>query len=160
MTTNSQSYTATIEVAMPPPHVFECILDVSKWWGGKDLKGSTRLLNDEFTIEHGDVHYSKQRMFEIVPGQRVVWIITESRLAWLERNKHEWTDTRLVFEVTPKGDGAVLHFTHEGLVPQQVVTATMLLRSEETERDDDEQSEPRSHNRGRQASAPRLRMHP
>ena len=119
MTTNSQSHAVTIEVARPPRHVFECILDVSKWWGGKDLKGSTRLLNDEFTIKHGDVHYSRQRMIEVVPGQRVVWLITESRLAWLERNKHEWTDTRLIFEVTPKGDGAVLHFTHEGLVPEQ-----------------------------------------
>jgi uncharacterized protein YndB with AHSA1/START domain len=115
---NSQSFTATIEVAKPPHEVFECILDVSKWWGGKDLKGSTRLLNDEFSIKHGDVHYSKHRMIEVVPDQRVVWLITESRLAWLE-DKHEWTDTRLVFEVTPKGDGAVLHFTHEGLVPAQ-----------------------------------------
>jgi hypothetical protein len=118
MTTNGQSFTATIEVAKPPQYVFECILDVSKWWGGKDLKGSTRLLNDEFTIKHGDVHYSKQTMIELVPGQRVVWLIAESRLAWLE-NKDEWTSTRLVFEVAPKGDGAVLRFTHEGLVPER-----------------------------------------
>lgn len=117
MTANGQSYAATIEVDKPPHHVFESIVDVSKWWGGKDLEGSTRLLNGEFTIKHGDVHYSKQRMVEVVPGQRVVWLITESRLAWLE-NKHEWTDTRLVFEIAPKGDGTVLHFTHEGLVPE------------------------------------------
>jgi uncharacterized protein YndB with AHSA1/START domain len=118
MTTSSQSYTATIEIAKPPHHVFECIIDVSKWWGGKDFEGSTRLLNDEFTIKHGDVHYSKQRMIEVVPGRKVVWLITQSRLAWL-KNMDEWTGTRLVFEVTPKGDGAVLYFTHEGLVPQQ-----------------------------------------
>jgi hypothetical protein len=31
MTTSSQSYTATIEVAKSPHHVFECIRDVSKW---------------------------------------------------------------------------------------------------------------------------------
>lgn len=119
MTTTRQSYTATIEVAQPPQHVFDCLIDVSKWWGGKDLSGSTRLLNDEFTIKHGDVHYSKQRMIEVVPGQRVVWLITESRLAWLERDKHEWTDTRLIFEITPQGDGTVLRFTHQGLVPGQ-----------------------------------------
>jgi uncharacterized protein YndB with AHSA1/START domain len=123
MTMNSQTYTATIDVAKPPDHVFECIIDVSKWWGGKELEGSTRLLNDEFTIKHGDVHYSKQRMIEVVPGRRVVWLITESRLAWLE-NKHEWTDTRLVFEIAPRGEGAVLHFTHQGLVPERECHAT------------------------------------
>jgi hypothetical protein len=36
MTANIQSYTAMIEVAGPPHHVFECILDVSKWWAGKE----------------------------------------------------------------------------------------------------------------------------
>ena len=121
--TSDQSYTATIDSAKPPQHVFECVLDVSKWWGGKDLQGNTRVLNDEFTIKHGDVHYSKQRMIELVPGRKVVWLITESRLAWLE-NMHEWTDTRLVFEITPKGDGALLHFTHQGLVPEQECYAT------------------------------------
>ncbi|HXJ20884.1 MAG TPA: hypothetical protein VMT03_11690 [Polyangia bacterium] len=34
-------------------------------------------------------------------------------------NEHEWTDTRLVFEIAPRGDGAVVRFTHEGLVPAQ-----------------------------------------
>jgi uncharacterized protein YndB with AHSA1/START domain len=119
MRANSRSYTATIEVPQPPGHVFECLTDVSKWWGGKDLQGRTRLLDDEFTIRHGDVHYSKQKLIEIIPGQRLVWLITESRLAWLETDKQEWTGTRLVFEVTPKGGGAVVSFTHEGLVPEQ-----------------------------------------
>jgi hypothetical protein len=32
---NNRSYTETIEVAKPPHHVFECILDVSKWWEGR-----------------------------------------------------------------------------------------------------------------------------
>jgi hypothetical protein len=41
MTTNSQSYTATIEIAKPPHHVFECILDVSKWWGGTEAESAT-----------------------------------------------------------------------------------------------------------------------
>ncbi len=117
MATNAQNYTATIVVAKPPHDVFKSLSDVSKWWGGKDLEGSTTRLGDEFTITHGDVHYSKQRMVELIPDQKIAWLITESRLAWLERDKHEWTNTRLVFEITPNGDGAVLRFTHEGLVP-------------------------------------------
>jgi hypothetical protein len=108
-----------ITVRRSPHDVFECIVDVSKWWGGKDLEGLSRRPNDEFTITHGDAHYSKQKMIELVPDRRVVWLITESRMGWLEGNKHEWTNTRLVFEVAPDGDGATVHFTHEGLVPAQ-----------------------------------------
>ena len=119
MTTNAQNYTATIVVAKSPHDVFKSFSDVSKWWGGKDLEGSTTRLGDEFTITHGDVHYSKQKMVELVPDRKIVWLITESRLAWLERDKHEWTNTRLVFEITPNGDNAVLRFTHEGLFPEK-----------------------------------------
>jgi hypothetical protein len=63
------------------------------------------------------VHYSRQKVIEAVPGQRVVWLITESKLAWLATDKHEWTNTRLVFEIAPKNDGAMVHFTHDGLMP-------------------------------------------
>jgi uncharacterized protein YndB with AHSA1/START domain len=115
-TEEDRSHTVTIEVAKSPHHVFECIRDVSKWWGGKDLKGNTRQLNDEFTITHGDSHYSKQKIMEVVPDQKIVWRITEGRLGWLERDKSEWTDTNLVFELAPRGDRTVIRFTHEGLV--------------------------------------------
>ena len=117
--TGSKSFTATIEVTKTAHHVFECVRDVSKWWGGKDLKGATSWLNDEFTITHGDAHYSKQRMIELVPDQRVVWLITEGRLGWLERDPQEWTNTTLTFEITPRGDKTVLRFTHDGLVPEK-----------------------------------------
>lgn len=119
MTSKNQSFTAAIEVEKSPHHVFECLRDVSKWWGGRDLEGSTSRLNDEFTITHGDAHYSKQRMVEVVPDKKIVWLITEGRLGWLKRDKNEWTSTRLVFEIEPKADKTVLHFTHEGLVPEK-----------------------------------------
>jgi len=117
--TDSRSFTTTIEVTKTPHHVFECIRDVSKWWGGKDLKGATSRLNDEFTITHGDAHYSKQRMIEVVPDRRIVWQITEGRLGWLERDPEEWTSTTLIFDIAPKGDKTELRFTHEGLVPEK-----------------------------------------
>jgi len=119
MTLSHQSYSATIELASSPHRVFECVLDVSKWWGGADLEGRTSQLNDEFTITHGDAHYSRQKLIELVPDRKLVWLITEARLGWLQGDKHEWTNTRLVFEISPKGDRTVLHFTHEGLVPEK-----------------------------------------
>lgn len=112
------SFTTSIEVAKSPHHVFDCIRDVAKWWGGPDLEGRTTRLNDEFTITHGDAHYSKQKLIEVVADQKLVWLITEARLGWLERNKHEWTNTRLVFQIVPRGDTTVVELRHEGLVPE------------------------------------------
>lgn len=112
------SFTTSIEVATSPHHVFDCLADVAKWWGGPDLEGSTKRLGDEFTITHGDAHYSKQKLIELVPDRKVVWRITEGRLGWLERDQQEWTNTKLVFEIVPRGDTTVLRFKHEGLVPE------------------------------------------
>ena len=112
----NKSFTATIEVASSPEDVFHRINDVSKWWS-KDFEGSSTKLNDEFVICHPGAHYTKQQLIEVVPGKKVVWLVTDSNLSWLEKDKHEWTTTKMVFEITSKGDKTVLHFTHEGLVP-------------------------------------------
>lgn len=114
----NKTYTATIEVAQSPEVVFNHINDISKWWS-KDFEGSSAKLNDEFVICHPNRHYSKQKLIEVIPGKKVVWLVTDSKLNWLEKDKYEWTNTRMVFEITIKGDKTMLHFTHEGLVPEK-----------------------------------------
>ena len=113
-----KNYIASFEVANSPQDVFNRINDVSKWWS-KDFEGSSTKLNDEFVIRHGDLHYSKQKLVEVIPNKRIVWLVTDSKLNWLEKDKYEWTNTRMVFEITTKGDKTMLHFTHAGLVPEK-----------------------------------------
>ncbi len=114
----NQNYTASIEVAKSPMDVFDHISDVSKWWS-KDFEGSSTKLNDEFVISHSDRHYSKQKLIEVIPDKKVVWLVSESKLNWLEKDKDEWTNTKMVFEITARADKTVLQFTHEGLVPEK-----------------------------------------
>ena len=109
-----KSFTAEIEVAKSPQEVFNCIKDVSKWWGGKDFDGDV----NEFIIHHPNAHFSKQKLIEIIPNHKIAWHVTESTLHWLQKNKHEWTNTKLVFEIIAKGGKTEIRFTHEGLVPQ------------------------------------------
>jgi hypothetical protein len=116
----NKNYTAEIEVAKSSRDVFNAITDhVVKWWGGKDLKGSSTKLNDEFVIHHPGAHYSKQKLVEIIPDKKVVWLVTESEMSWLEKDKHEWTNTKMIFEIAVEGDKTLLRFTHEGLVPEK-----------------------------------------
>jgi len=113
-------FTITIALKKSGADVFRAITeDVAKWWGGNDLKGSSTKLNDEFVICHEGAHYSKQRLVEVVPDTIVVWLVTESELNWLHKDKQEWTNTKMIFEIAVEGDKTLLHFTHEGLVPEK-----------------------------------------
>jgi len=116
----NKSFTASIEVFKSPHEVFNSITkDVAKWWGGKDLQGSSEKLNDEFVIHHPGAHYSKQKLVEVIPNKKIVWLVTESTLHWLQKDKNEWADTKMIFEISIKADKTVLYFTHKGLVPEK-----------------------------------------
>ncbi|HEV2480050.1 MAG TPA: SRPBCC domain-containing protein [Puia sp.] len=120
---NNNSYTASIELTKSPEHVFKAITDVSKWWGGKDFEGSSKKLNEEFTIHHPGSHYSIQKLVEVIENKRVVWLVTKGQLHWLKTDQYEWTGTRMIFEITGEsshggqGTSSTLHFTHAGLTP-------------------------------------------
>ena len=113
-----KNYTATIEVAKSAKDVFNDIKEVSKWWS-KDYEGNSTNLNDEFVICHPGRHYSKQKLIEVTPNKKIIWLVTDSNLDWLEKDKHEWTNTKMVFKITTRGDKTVVQFTHEGLVPEK-----------------------------------------
>lgn len=113
----NKSFTAKIEVSKSPQEVFSCITkDVAKWWGGKDCEGSGINLHDEFVIHHPNAHYSKQKLIEVIPNRKIVWLVTESTLHWLQKDKHEWKNTKMSFEISTAKDKTVVQFTHEGLV--------------------------------------------
>lgn len=112
---NEQSYTATIYVPNSPRDVFDHITEVPKWWS-TDFEGSSKKLHDVFVICHPGQHYSKQELTEVIPGKKMVWLVTESELSWLT-DKAEWTNTKMVFEITAKEEMTELKFTHDGLIP-------------------------------------------
>jgi hypothetical protein len=119
-----KSYGINLEVVSTPKEVFDHINDVPKWWlklaGGTrtEFEGKSSKLNDEFVLRHGDAHYSKHRLIEVIHDKKIVWLVTDSRLNWIKENKQEWTGTKMIFEIIPEGEKTSLVFTHEGLVPQ------------------------------------------
>lgn len=108
-------YSLTISVKASPQNTFDCINDVKGWWT-ENLTGKSAKLNDEFTVKFGDVHLSTQRLVECVPGKKVVWLVTASKLNFIE-NTGEWTGTRISFEIINNNDKTELCFTHYGLNP-------------------------------------------
>jgi len=111
-------YTASISVKATPEQVFKNINSVSKWWT-ENVQGRSEELNDEFIVRSGDIHYSKHKIIEVVPDKKIVWLVTESKLNWINNNKEEWTNTKMIFEIIPNGNETTIRFTHEGLSPGQ-----------------------------------------
>jgi activator of Hsp90 ATPase-like protein len=111
-----QDYTTSIVVDQPAGEVFRAISNVRGWWS-EGVEGDTENLNDEFVYRHKDMHYSKQRLVEVVPGKKLVWLVTDSKLSFIKGNQSEWTGTRVSFDIAPKGNKTEILFTHNGLVP-------------------------------------------
>jgi len=113
----TSDFTATILVDQTPEEAFDAINNVRGWWtGDPGIEGSTDKLNDEFTYDYKPYHHSKQKITELIPGKKIVWLVTDSNLSFVA-DKNEWTGTKITFDIAKKGDKTEVCFTHVGLVP-------------------------------------------
>jgi len=110
-----ESFSTAIEVDQSPEEVFAAINNVRGWWPG-EIEGGTERPGEEFTYRHKDIHRSRQKITESVPGHRVVWQVVEGYLKFT-RDPAEWTGTEIAFDIARKGDRTEVRFTHRGLVP-------------------------------------------
>ncbi len=110
-----KNFSATILVDRSPDDVFKAVNDVRGWWS-EEIEGGTGKLGDVFQFHYKDLHYSTQKITEFVPGKKVVWQVVDGRINFV-KDKTEWNDTSIVFEIAKKGDKTELRFTHVGLVP-------------------------------------------
>ena len=107
------NYSVAIEVGKSPNIVFNHVIyDVSKFWP-EEFEGKSSKLNDEFVFRSGDTHYSKNKVIELVPNKKIVWLVTGSMR---KTDNFEWTGTKMIFELTPRGDNTLVKFTYDGIV--------------------------------------------
>jgi hypothetical protein len=109
------NFTTSISVAQRPQVAFNAINNVRGWWS-EEIDGSTDKLGDEFTYRYGDAHRCRMKLVEVIPDQKVVWLVLDNYFNFTA-DKSEWKGTKIVFEISDKGEKTEVRFTHQGLVP-------------------------------------------
>jgi len=113
---NNQDFSLSFWVDQTPQQAYDAINNVRGWWSG-EIEGSTEKLNDEFTYRYQHFHYSKQKLVEMIPGEKIVWLVTDSSLNFV-KDKTEWTGTKISFDIGKKDGKTEVRFTHLGLIPK------------------------------------------
>lgn len=122
-----QGFTTTIQVEQTPLQVFNAVVNPGAWWS-EEITGGTAQAGDIFDYHFQDIHRAKIKLTEVVPNQKVVWLVLENyfkpglfdepvKADGFENDKAEWVDTRIIFEITEKDGKTQLRFQHEGLTP-------------------------------------------
>lgn len=112
----NQNFTTVLLVDQTPEAVFNAINNVRGWWS-EEIEGSTDKLNEEFRYHYEDVHSCKMRIIESIPNEKIVWIVLDNYFKFT-KDKSEWKDTKVIFEISKQDNKTQLRFIHLGLVPE------------------------------------------
>ncbi|MDE3144182.1 MAG: SRPBCC domain-containing protein [Bacteroidota bacterium] len=109
-------FTTTLLVDQTPKATFDAINNVRGWWS-EEIEGGTDKLHDVFLYHYKDIHVCKMKLIEVVPDKKVVWHVLDNHFSFT-KDKTEWKDTIISFEISEKDNKTQLRFTHVGLVPE------------------------------------------
>lgn len=108
-------FNCSITVKVNAKDVIKKISNVPAWWGIA-FTGSAEKQNDKFTVKMGGDSFFNFTVTELIPGKKIVWLITDCYMPWYS-DKKEWANTKLIFDLLEDNGITTLNFTHEGLTP-------------------------------------------
>lgn len=112
---SNHNFTTTILVDQTPREAFDAINNVRGWWSA-EIEGGTEKLHDEFSYHYQDIHRCKMRLVEVVPDERVVWLVLDNYFNF-STDQSEWINDKISFEISTKDNKTEIKFTHWGLSP-------------------------------------------
>ncbi|MEO6315069.1 MAG: SRPBCC domain-containing protein [Chitinophagaceae bacterium] len=110
-----ENFTSTILVNKTPAEAFNAIKNFRAWWS-EDIEGETDKIGTTFFYHYKDVHLCKIKLVEMTPSTKLVYQVVANEFSFT-KDKEEWVNTKLVFNISKEGNHTKVIFTHEGLVP-------------------------------------------
>jgi uncharacterized protein Usg len=111
----SKTYTTTITVEKDISIVFKSIKNFRAWWS-EEIEGKTDKLGETFFYHYKDVHLCKIKLIEMVDDKKLVYQVIDNEFNFT-KDKSEWINTKLIFDISTDGNKTTLVFTHDGLIP-------------------------------------------
>ncbi|HTI94277.1 MAG TPA: SRPBCC domain-containing protein, partial [Puia sp.] len=111
----NNDFSSSISAKISAGEAMKKISNIPEWWG-VTFTGSSEKKGDKFVIKMGGESFFNFTVTELIPGKRVVWLVTDCNMPWYS-DKREWADTRLIFDLHENNGMTDLVFTHEGLTP-------------------------------------------
>ncbi len=108
-------YTTGILVDKTPTEAFNAIKNIRAWWS-EDIEGETDKIDETFFYHYKDVHLCKLKLIEAVPNEKLIYLVVDNHFNFV-KDKTEWINTKLIFDINKEGLQTKVTFTHAGLVP-------------------------------------------
>lgn len=115
-TMKQQDFTTTILVDQTPQEAYKAINNVRGWWS-ENIEGDTDKPGGAFNYHYKDVHLTKIKVTGLEPGKKVSWHVLDNYFQFT-KDKEEWKDTHIVFDIAAKNGKTEVRFTHQGLTPK------------------------------------------
>jgi hypothetical protein len=109
-----RDYHTSIRVNATVQEAFKNINSVSDWWT-TSFEGHSEKLNDVFTVRFGET-FITVKIVELIPYRKILWRVVDCYKHWL-KDKKEWKDTKMSWEISAEKYATQISFTHIGLVP-------------------------------------------
>jgi hypothetical protein len=109
------NFSSSISAKISPNEAIKKISNVPEWWG-VTFTGSAGKQNDLFTVKMGGDSFFNFTVTELIPGKKVVWLVTDCNMPWYT-DKKEWANNKMIFDLHENNGATELTFTHEGLTP-------------------------------------------
>lgn len=114
--TSGKNYTTTITVDKNISGAFNSIKNFRAWWS-EEIEGNTDKVGETFFYHYKDVHLCKIKLIEMVADKKLVYQVTDNEFNFT-KDKTEWINTKLIFDVSTEEGKTKIVFTHDGLVPE------------------------------------------
>ena len=109
------NFSSSLTASISPGEAIKRISNIPGWWG-VSFSGSSEKKNDRFVVKMSGESFFDFTVEELIPGKRVVWLITDCYMPWFS-DKKEWANTKLIFDLFENNGVTTVQFTHNGLTP-------------------------------------------
>lgn len=89
--------------------------EIPLWWT-EMFEGHSDTIDDLFTVRFGPSVFKTMLVQELNINKRIVWLVTDNLIDVPElKNKREWLNTKVIWELTKENGNTLIRLTHVGL---------------------------------------------